>query len=153
MNKIKFITAISILSSVIVSCSSPPTSDDINNTKGISEQYKSFGKLSEKLVKSQQHGGIFVNTFIDNKGMDAFKNKSYPFPDGSVVVKEGHDTETSGVSKLYVMKKIKSFDSANGDWYYSILDTKGNPMQAGGKIQMCISCHQGAKDKDYVFGF
>lgn len=131
---------------------SPSTSDDSVHLKGIVEEYKSYTKINDTRVKSNQHGGIFVNTLINKTGIDSFRNKKYPYDDGTVVIKEGFDTETSDLSKIYIMKKIKGYDSQNGDWLYAVTDPNGK-VQMSGKIQMCISCHTNGKSKDYVFGF
>lgn len=153
----KKILSIFTLSSLfmISGCSTPTTpstSDDSVHLKGIVEEYKSYEKINDKRVKSNQHGGIFVNTLINKTGIDSFRNKKYPYAEGSVVIKEGFDSETSDLSKIYVMKKIKGYDPQNGDWLYAVTDPSGK-VQMSGKIQMCISCHVAGKDKDYVFGF
>ena len=153
----KKILSIFTLSSLfmISGCSTPTTpstSDDSVHLKGIVEEYKSYTKINDSRVKSNQHGGIFVNTLINKTGIDSFRNKKYPYTEGSTVIKEGFDTETSDLSKIYVMKKIKGYDPQNGDWLYAMTDPSGK-VQMSGKIQMCISCHVARKDKDYVFGF
>lgn len=154
MKKFKLVTSY-VLINALISCSTPPTSVDLSINKNIFEEYKTYNKINDTLKLSSQHGGKFVFTYINNKGIDSFRNNKYPYSDGSIVVKQAHNKNDSNseIDSIYVMKKISGFDKENGDWYYSINDSKGKPMQAGGKIQMCISCHQGAKDRDYVFGF
>lgn len=155
MKKFKLISIISLVMNIVTACSAPPSSNDISIVKNIFDEYKTYTKINNTLKVSPTHGGKFVFTYINNMGIDSFRNKTYPYPNNTVSVKEAHGTNDSNspVDTLFVMKKISGFDKDNGDWYYSITDSKGNPMQAGGKIQMCISCHQGAKDKDYIFGF
>lgn len=154
MKKILSIFTLSSLF-IISGCSTPTTpstADDSVHLKGIVDEYKNYTKINDTRVKSNQHGGIFVNTLINKTGIDSFRNKKYPYSEGSIVIKEGFDTETSDLSKIYVMKKIKGYDPQNGDWLYAVTDPSGK-VQMSGKIQMCISCHVAGKDKDYVFGF
>ncbi|MGV3524970.1 MAG: cytochrome P460 family protein [Candidatus Sericytochromatia bacterium] len=120
--------------------------------KTLSESYKAFPALNDDLVRSAEHGGIFVRTHLDAAAMTAFQAKTFPLPEGSVSVKEGHPSADAAADRVYVMKKIKGYDSANGDWFYAVLSPDGSVRQQG-KMQMCIGCHGRAKASDYVFGF
>lgn len=163
MKKLKLALSVICLSSFIYSCTSstpnsnnPSTSPSVseNDLKAIFNDYKGYTKINDTLVNSSQHGGVFVFTMINKEGIDSFREKKYPYKDGSIVVKESHSTNdpNSEINTLYIMKKLKDYDKENNDWYYAMLDNKGG-LKDGGKIQMCINCHKGAKDKDYVFGF
>lgn len=120
--------------------------------KNIAQSYTSYTALNQDLRSSQAHGGIWVKTYLDAATDKAFQAKSYPFPDGATAVKEGHPSADGAVEKLFVMRKIKGYDPANGDWFYAMTDAKGQVQQKG-KLQMCISCHSNAKAKDYLYGF
>lgn len=118
----------------------------------LAKSYTSLPALNTELKKSPTHEGMMVRTHLDQAAMTAFTNKSFPLPDGSVSVKEGHKTAEGPVEMLFVMKKIKGYDSANGDWFYAMVAPDGT-AKGKGKIQMCISCHSTAKNKDYIYGF
>jgi len=155
INKLKLTGIVIIAINLLAGCSSPPTSDDLKVTKTIFDEYKTYSKINDTLKVSPTHGGKFVFTHINSIGIDSYRNKKYPYPDGTIAVKEAHATNdpNSAVDTFYVMKKTSGFDKDNGDWYYAVIDSSGKSMQSGGKIQMCISCHQGSKNKDYIIGF
>lgn len=142
--------------SFISSCSSPATNNPVSNTDlaNIFSEYKTYTKINDTLKLSSQHGGKYVFTYFNSKGIDSFRNKKFPYSDGSISVKQAHGTNdpNSTIDTIYVMKKMSGFDSANGDWFYAMLDSTGKTKDSG-KIPMCMTCHQGAKDKDYIFGF
>lgn len=142
--------------SLISACatSNPPTVEDISKIKPIFETYKTYSKINDTLKLSSPHGGKYVFTHINDNGIDSYRNKKYPYSDGTIAVKESHGSNdpNSPIDTLFVMKKISGFDKDNGDWYYAMLDSKGNSKDAG-KIQMCISCHKTYKEKDYIVGF
>ena len=46
----------------------------------------------------------------------------------------------------------KSYDAANGDWYYAIYDADGTTTTLGGKLAPCTSCHVHARPRDFLFG-
>ena len=155
MKKLKLTGLVLLLSNILISCSSPPTAEDLNVTKTVFSEYKTYTKINDSLKISPTHGGKFVFTQINSTGIDSYRNKKYPYPDGTIAVKEAHDANdpASRIDTLYVMKKTSGFDKDNGDWYYSVMDSSGKAKMAGVKIQMCISCHQASKDKDYIIGF
>ncbi len=137
------------------SCATPPTSQNIEEGKFIFNEYKSYEKINNDLKLSSAHGGKYVYTFINNIGIDSFKNKTYPYKEGTISVKESYtDSQGKNPDNLYVMKKMpKGYDSENNDWYYAILDKNGKTTQEAGKISSCINCHKISKDKDYIYGF
>jgi len=84
--------------------------------------------------------------------------QKFVVPVGTVAIKKFNNDGKPGVDGMVVMiKKEPGYDSAHNDWYYEMRDAKGElvikdgkPM--AGKIEMCISCHATASDKDYLLG-
>jgi hypothetical protein len=163
----KQILALGCLFFGLVACSSAPNQSDNSDATGnqnnaiepsdadlkaFIQAYTGFQALNQDLRPSPQHGGIYVRTYLDQAADVAYKSKSYPFPDGAVAAKEGHTGATGPIERVYMMKKIKGYDPANGDWFYAMMAPDGAPRLKG-KVSLCISCHSGAKGKDYVFGF
>lgn len=107
--------------------------------------------INTELQPSNIHGSR-VKTFLDATAFEAYTQQQFPYADQTVSVKESYGAERGPINRLYVMKKIKGYDSANGDWFYAVMSTEGVPSQKG-KVSFCISCHAGAKAKDYLFGF
>lgn len=59
------------------------------------------------------------------------------------------------IVKVVMIKKSPGYDSANHDWYYEARnpgDTQASDPVPG-KPSLCINCHQGAPDTDYLQGF
>lgn len=156
MKKLNLVIISGFCLSLITGCSTgnTVTSDDLSKIKPIFDAYKSYSKINDTLKLSSPHGGKYVFTHINDIGIDSYRTKKYPYPDGAIAVKESHASNdpNSPIETLFVMKKISGFDKDNGDWYYAMLDSKGNSKDAG-KIQMCINCHKTYKEKDYIVGF
>ena len=161
--------AASVLLYTVVACTAPST-PSVPNTpsnnapaaqpvepsdadlKALAKSYTSFPALNTELKVSPTHQGMLVRTHLDATATQAYNSKSYPFSDGATAVKEAHKSADGPTEALFVMKKIKGYDSANGDWYYAMTAPDGTAMQKG-KVQMCISCHSTVKNKDYIYGF
>ena len=112
-------------------------------------------------MKSESHGKTLVFTYLNKKGEPAASNGKFPFPAGSILVKEAFDDQggkLGGMSKVFVMeKRAKGHDPANGDWHYAVVMPDGAVAmtgngKAGSPTQFCGACHQAAKGNDYVFG-
>ncbi len=125
------------------------------------KQYKSWKKVNEQPVQSASHGGTVVFTYLNKKGEPAASNGKFPFPAGSVLVKEAfedHGGKPGGMSKVFVMeKRARGYDAANGDWHWAVVLPDGAVAmtgngKAGSPTQFCGACHQQAKVNDYVFG-
>lgn len=158
-----------LLSSVGVSHCAAPTPNDAttpnaptpagevtgmtdDELKTLASSYtESLMAINTVLQPSNIHGSR-VKTYLDATAFDAYTNKSFPYADQTVSVKESHGSANGPIERLYVMKKIKGYDSTNGDWFYAVMSTDGVASQKG-KVSFCISCHTGAKAKDYLFGF
>jgi hypothetical protein len=93
---------------------------------------------------------VYVNQ-IARKPMLTEKKPS--FPQGSIIVREKLETETSATPALLsvMIKREKGFSPGNGDWEYIVAD------EADGKLQMlerkidCTGCHSSQIEHDYVF--
>ncbi|MEK7432595.1 MAG: cytochrome P460 family protein [Cyanobacteriota bacterium] len=159
MQQIKLLAVIGLCANLFTACSTPSStvlnSQDIKTVKAIFDEYKNYPKINDTLKVSPTHGGKYVFTHINSLGIDSYRNKKFPYADGTIAVKEAHGSSdpNSAIDTLFVMKKMAGFDKDNGDWYYAMTDGKGNTKDSG-KIQMCITCHKTtAKDKDYIVGF
>ena len=116
------------------------------------QSYKDFPALNTDLKRSDTHQGMMVRTHLDPTAMQAYQNKAFPYANGAEVVKEGHMGADGPVSALFIMKKIEGYDPENGDWFYAMANGDGMVGEQG-RMQMCISCHGAARDKDFIYGF
>ncbi len=97
----------------------------------------------------------FREVYVNGAGEAVALGKaSYPFPEGTIVVKEAYK-ESSGkkgsLSNMTIMvKREGGYDPDNGDWEY-IMTSPDKAVQMQGKLGMCIDCHAAAFDSDFVF--
>ena len=98
------------------------------------------------------------DVYVNEVGAEAALTRSFPFPEGSELVKESTDTDTLSVFVITAMRKVAGFDPDNGDWQYGMFERGEDGAFAGMWIetgtdmhQMCVSCHVGAAATDYAF--
>lgn len=98
------------------------------------------------------------DVYVDPVGATAARDRAFPFPEGSVLVKESISPETRSVFVVTAMRKVAGFDPANGDWQYAMFERMDDGSFGGGWIDagsdvhmMCVGCHTGAAANDYVF--
>jgi hypothetical protein len=107
------------------------------------------------------HAHSAVLIYMNEPAAQVFSRGDDAYPVGSVIVKQKrifgyYDQKTgqtvssadNGVGGM--VKRAAGYDSAHGDWEYFYFEQVSN-IQSG-RIQSCVQCHEGAKDKDYVFG-
>ena len=71
-----------------------------------------------------------------------YSSRTYPLPQGSVLVKSMYsDPGMNNLVGYVVMQKLASGSSASGDWYWQEVDASRNVTNSG-QIQNCIGCHQ-----------
>jgi len=104
--------------------------------------------------KGQLYSGIpphnnLLTVQINDAARTAVANKAGAFPAGSIVTKNAHGPERNLLLE-YVMFKIRGFDPANNDWFYSTRRPDGT-FGASGAVAGCFNCHSRAKANDYVF--
>jgi hypothetical protein len=108
---------------------------------------KELEESAHPLVKD-----IYVNDAAAQGALEA----SFPYAEGSILVKERMDPETLQVTTLYAMRKVAGFDPDNGDWQYAVFEREDADAFGGGWMSaenagMCVGCHVKAKDTDYTF--
>jgi hypothetical protein len=69
-------------------------------------------------------------------------------PPGTIVVKENL-TPRRQRDKLTVMAKVKGFDPEAGDWFWAVFSAQGEVLREG-RLEGCISCHEGVRGNDYL---
>ena len=98
------------------------------------------------------------DVYVNEVGAQAALTRSFPFPEGSELVKESIDTDTLSVFVITAMRKVAGFDPANGDWQYGMFERMDDGSFGGMWIEtgtdmhtMCVTCHTGASANDFVF--
>jgi hypothetical protein len=98
------------------------------------------------------------DVYVNDAGAEAATTRTFPFPEGSELIKETLDPESRTVTVITAMAKVAGFDPENGDWQYGMFERMedgsigGMWAQVGDDMhQMCVSCHVGAAETDYAF--
>ncbi|CAN5756508.1 hypothetical protein BH23DEI1_BH23DEI1_03970 [soil metagenome] len=96
--------------------------------------------------------------YVNDVGAESATSRSFPFPEGSVLVKEVVDEASLSVAMLPSMRKVAGFDPDNNDWQYAMFVRQDDGSFAGEWVgtdhemhAMCSSCHAGAAESDYAF--
>jgi hypothetical protein len=121
-------------------------------------EYLGWQRLNpQKNLRPSAHP-IAKDIYVDAVGAEAALTRTFPMPEGSILVKESTDPATLSVSVISAMRKVAGFDTAAGDWQYAMFErlsdgTFGGAWAAAGSDmhQMCSSCHARAADRDYLF--
>ena len=94
---------------------------------------------------------VYVNQSRDTIAPDG--EQQFPYPDGSIVVKEAYRPDKDYVGLIAIMRKIAGSNPDHNDWEF-IEYTRGKQdddfkvIASGG---LCSNCHVQAEDTDYVF--
>lgn len=118
----------------------------------IGADWQSYTKVNSAPVRSSDHGGRFVDTYVNSVGLAAYKNESAEIPVGTIVVKtswerDGEQPSTTPGPVFVMEKKASGYDAENGDWYYAIhweKPVKGEPIywrSPSPKVGYCFGCH------------
>jgi hypothetical protein len=116
--------------------------------------YQSWSKFPEQLTPTQSdsHMKMFVLSYYNDVVGQAEKDGVMPLPDGSIIVKDNFmKADDPMPMALTVMAK------QGGEWYWIqaapngkvMVDDAGKPLEGKG-VPMCVGCHSGWKDNDYV---
>lgn len=79
--------------------------------------------------------------------------QQFPYPDGSIVVKEAYRPDKDYVGLIAIMRKKAGIDPDHNDWEF-IEYTRNAPDAEFGVIakdRVCWGCHTKVQDIDYVF--
>lgn len=120
--------------------------------------YENWLKLNAEPIPpvsgGDPHNGtknVYVNQQRDTIAPDGEQN--FPFPDGSIVVKEAYRPGKDYIGLIAIMRKVGGSDPDHNDWEFieytrSSQDDDFAVIASGGT---CWGCHDRVIDKDYVF--
>lgn len=166
--KSRLLLPASILSVAAFSCGGSPAKTQPASPPEASapdswEDWKSYTNVSPGAWVSKTHNSRFVEIYVNDIGLEAYKTPDALMPVGSIVVKpswENEDGVAGRLGPLFVMeKKAEGFDPDNGDWFYAF--QWAEPPQAwedkigknvdwrspSKKVDYCVGCHNGAYDR------
>lgn len=94
---------------------------------------------------------VYVNQERDTIAPDG--EQQFPYPDGSIVVKEAYRTNQDYIWLIAIMRKVAGSDPAHNDWKF--IEYTRNGPDAEFKFAFddatCWGCHARVEDMDYVF--
>jgi hypothetical protein len=85
-----------------------------------------------------EFGSIYANPIAQT----SISANAHQMPDGAIVARECFDKDQELI-KITTMRKTE------GQWFYSVYDTKGNILLTG-ETESCVECHKDAS-KDSLF--
>jgi hypothetical protein len=103
----------------------------------------------------------------NDAAIDAYRQGTRPFPDGSVIARLAWSYESSeendrafGRKQSFVaghpkngvqfMVKDATKYASTGGWLYAQFDD-GRPLRDAAQLRSCFQCHEAVNDRDYVF--
>jgi hypothetical protein len=101
------------------------------------------------------HSESAVVVRVNPTGREQFIS-GQPVPVGTVVVKEKYSRYSPNAKPVAVAamtKREPGYDPEHGDWEYAYEQRwpEQEAKTVRGKLDACIDCHQGARDKDHLF--
>ncbi len=127
--------------------------------QGPYKDYKRWTRMNDSPVYSATHGATFVVTYVNPKGLPSARKGTFPFPVGTVIVKEAFASQgckPGAPGAVFVMeKREKGYDPKANDWHWVRYNPGGalwGQGKSGSLVDFCPACHVQAKVNDYVFG-
>ncbi len=114
--------------------------------------WKQSHRLNTEVLESDAHNA-FLDIYLNDLAYETYKNAEAPYQVGSIVYKPLYsDANRSECVRLVIMVKMEpGYDSEHGDWWYGVYAENGTEAWYKGRIRSCITCHEYAKEKDYMF--
>lgn len=124
----------------------------------ITAGYQNWLKLNAKPIPpvagGDPHNGnknVFVNQKKDTIAPGGVQK--FPYPDGSIVVKESTRPGKDFIGLIAIMEKKKGANAAHNDWIFTeyTRNAKDAVFKKIAEGALCSGCHSQVKDRDYVF--
>lgn len=94
---------------------------------------------------------VYVNQ--DREGIAPEDVQTFPYPDGSIVVKEATRPNKDYIGLIAIMRKVAGSDPDHNDWEF--IEYTRNALDEDFTVlardRVCWGCHVKVEDMDYVF--
>jgi len=119
--------------------------------------YENWLKLNARPIPpraADPHNGT-KNVYVNQERAAIIRNdqQQFPYPDGTIVVKESIRPGRDFIGLIATMRKSKGSDPAHNDWKWIEYTRNGKdePFREVARDAVCWGCHSGAIGTDYVF--
>ena len=120
--------------------------------------YESWLKLNSEPIPpvpgGDPHNGtknVYVNK--DRETIAPNGEQKFPYPDGSIVVKEATRPGKDYIGLIAIMRKVEGSNPAHNDWEF--IEYTRSEQEADFTVlasgRLCWGCHSRVEDIDYVF--
>ena len=119
------------------------------------KEYTTWGATASRPANPGPHGGRFLNTFVNEVGLEEYlkfsdEREENPMPVGTIVAKESFKVNKKNAVKkgpLFFMEKVAAGTADEyGNWVYTAIQPNGKPVKASQKF--CHDCHGAFSDQD-----
>lgn len=86
--------------------------------------------------------GVLLNTHLNETALAGLARPDTPLPDGSIIVKESYDADTTLVD-ITVMYVVDGYNPRHADLFWARYAPDGQ-VELEGRVAMCQDCHQTA---------
>ncbi len=106
------------------------------------------------------HGGNDSTTIRKVYFKDGVSRSGTEYPIGATILKYSYNASGSVNMRTGMVKRGNDFDPDHNDWEYFVItpdgkiakDADGNTLRGANLMNgMCVGCHSGAANKDYIF--
>ena len=97
--------------------------------------------------RSSAHAPI-LTTYVSDDVRAALDGNG-DIPDRGIIIKENYN-EVKELQALTVMYKVQGYDPQHDDWFWGYYKADGSIINEG-KIDSCISCHDLAENRPYIW--
>ena len=121
---------------------------------GVGAGYEEWTVLANEKWKSKTHGSRMVLTYVNDIGLEAYKDDSQEIPVGTVVVKPSWESDGAPGPVFVMEKRGDDFDPENENWYYAMYWPEVAPkwqkrlgeavywQSPSKKVDYCVRCHE-----------
>ena len=100
------------------------------------------------------HNGI-KNVYVNQERVTIAPDgeQTFPYPDGSIVVKEATRPNKDYIGLIAIMRKVAGSDPDHNDWEFIeyTRDAPDDDFTILARDRVCWGCHARVEDMDYVF--
>ncbi len=124
---------------------------------GAPPDYHRWTRVTKGAIQGKGHDGLWVHLYMNPAGEAAFRGQRFPFPPGTVLVKESFESlrgRPAGPGPIFLMRKEPpGYAPEDGDWHWAMYgaDRQLIVEGRGDRVRACVLCHQRAASRDYVY--